>query len=341
LSRPAVGRLVAAGLASLALAGLVAWALRPGLVEGPARVEAVAEYRVSHAGDGRVRWTLLDGEVPGGPAVVADGLIQGERGDPVQVRRAPGLVAGTLVGAGDLVAAMTSSRLAADAEVVAAERDALLAERALLDAGGRSDNVATRQQAVDVAEAALALQDAQVDHVAELVDRGAEGAWSLEEARRKRDVQQAEVDLARARLAEARKLPRSEEQQRIDARLREIDARLAAAQARQQGQELRSPIAGVVGTPAGDVLVSVIGDEGAVLQVAVDEAARGQVRVGDRVDFVPTADGLAGAQGVVLDIGDTATSLGGRPVVWAVARLDGDVPIGATGRAMVVSGATP
>ncbi|NOY26348.1 MAG: hypothetical protein GXP62_10795 [Oligoflexia bacterium] len=333
-------RLVLAVVAVGILLGLVGWSLGAGRVEGPARVEAATEFRVTDQGDGRVRWTLLDGRVPGGPVVVSDGVLQADRGDPVVVEVAKGLKAGQHVDIGADVAHVTATRQDEDVSALQAQLQAVHAEQALLLAGGRPEAVARARQAVDVAEASLARSQADLAHVRDLSEAGAVGAWSAEDAGLQVAVQRADRDLAIASLAEVRKPARAEEIAQLQARQAVIQARLNAAQSRLNGQALTSPISGTVTMTAGEdiisTVVSIIGEDTPVLQIAVSEAARDLVSLGDPVRFTPTASAGSPVDGRVLAVGSMAGTLGGEPVVWLVATLDQPMAVGATGRARVL-----
>lgn len=330
-----------AGGAGLALVGLGAWSMGAGRIEGPGRVEAPAEFRISDATEGYIRWSLLDGTAPGGPVVVSDGLLQVDRGDPLAVERLPELSIGARVEAGQGVARLRAPSLGEEVDALVAEALALAAEEALLVAGGRPEAIARAQQGVDLAVAGEAQARAQVEHLEGLVAQGAGGTWAVEEARQALAVQEAQVALARAALAEARLPPRAEELDEVRARRTAVDARLKAARERQDGQLLTSPIAGILGPPGEERLLSVTGDGPPMLHLAVDEQARGRVHVGDAVRFTPTAafDGPVG--GRVLAVGASTVAVAGRPVAWVVAALDAPVPVGATGTGRVLDGKAP
>lgn len=322
----------------LGLAALASWSWSGGAVQGPARVEAASEFRVSTADGGMARWTLLDGRVPGGPVVVADGALQADRGDPLELELLDGRRAGDAVEEGQPVARLRAPRLEEEVLALAQEARALEAEVALREAGGRPEAVARAQQAVRVAEATLAQAQSALAHLEVLARQGAAGGRLVEEAREEREVRQAELALARAAMAEARQPALPEELDALQARRAAVQARQVAAQGRMDELLLRAPVAGTLLLPGGETLVQVVADGARLLQVAVPEAARGRVRVGDQVSFAPTADADRPVPGRVVEVGASAVMLGTRPVVWVVAELEGAPPIGATGLARLWPG---
>lgn len=319
----------------LALAG---WSMGTGRVTGPARVEAATEFRISHAGDGLVSWALYDGAAPGGPVIVANGVMQGDRGDPVSVERAPALQAGQRVQSGETVALVRSSHVVEEVATLTAETTALVAEQSLVEAGGRPETIARAARAVSVAMADLAQAEAELAHLEGLAASGAGATWPVEEARRTVQVRRAERDLALADQQEARLPARPEEIEALQARRAVVEAQLAAAQGRVDGQAVASPIDGTVALTGGDVLVSIFGDGPAMLHVAVDEADRDAVSPGDRLRFTPTASIGSPVDGTVLAVGAAAGTMGGESVIWLVASLEQQLPVGATGRARLLSG---
>ncbi|MCK6506594.1 hypothetical protein L6R53_25010 [Myxococcota bacterium] len=323
----------------LGLAALASWSWTGGGVQGPARVEAAAEFRVSTADAGLARWTLLDGRVPGGPVVVADGALQADRGDPMQLELLDGRRAGDAIQSGQPVARLRAPRLEEELEALAQEARALEAEEALRRAGGRPETIARAQQSVRVAEATLARAQSALAHVEGLASQGAAGGRLVAEAREEVAVRQAELALARAAHAEARQPALPEELEALQARRAAVQARLGAAQGRMDELVLRAPVGGTLLLPGGETLVQVVEDGVRLLQVAVPETARGRVRVGDRVEFAPTSDAEHPVPGRVVEVGASAVMLGMRPVVWVVAELEGAPPIGATGLARLSPGA--
>ena len=74
MSRSPLVRVLVGGCAAVSLLGLAWWGAEPSMVRAPGVVTPSLEYRVEHLGDGRVRWRLLDGAVPGGPSTQLEGV---------------------------------------------------------------------------------------------------------------------------------------------------------------------------------------------------------------------------------------------------------------------------
>lgn len=335
MSRLSVGRAVAGALAFVGLVFIGYQSMDPGVVRGPAVVDASATWKVVSTGDGRYRWTLEEGRTPLGHAVVGEGILQSERGDPVQLALLDGLTPGAKVRDGQAVARLVSSVASEQVATLEAEAAAMKADLALLEAGGRPETVAAAARAVDVAEANLALAVAQAEQLAKLARDGAVSEFQAQEARRLQEVRQAELSLAKAQLAEARLPARPEEAQALEARVAALDARLQAAKKRNDQQVLTVPIEGELSMPGGEVALQVHAAGNRVVRIAVDETSRSFVSEGNPVTFTPTADPDALYKGEVLAVADAARSFRGRTVVWVVAELAGEVPVGSTGAAAI------
>lgn len=335
MSRLSLGRAAAGALAFVGLVFIGYQSMDPGVVRGPAVVDASATWKVVSTGDGRYRWTLEEGRTPLGHAVVGEGILQSERGDPVQLSLLDGLTPGAKVRDGQAVARLISSVASEQVATLEAEHAAMKADLALLQAGGRAETVAAAARAVDVARANLGLAQAQADQLEKLARDGAVSDFQAQEARRLSQVREAELSLAQAQLAEARLPVRPEEAEALAARISALDARLAAARKRSDQQVLTAPIEGELSMPGGEVALQVHASGNRVVRIAVDETARGLVAEGNPVSFTPTSDPDAMYDGEVLAVADAARSFRGKTVVWVVAEVTGDVPIGSTGAAAI------
>ncbi len=335
MRRLSAGRAIAGvvGLVGLVFIGFDS--LDPGVVHGPAVVDANATWKVVSNGDGRYRWTLEEGRTPLGKAVVAEGLLQSQRGDPVQLSLIDGLSPGVQVRDGQAVARLVSTVAEEEVAALEAERGAMEADLALLKAGGRSETVTAASRAVDVAQANLSLAEAQASQLDQLSESGAVATFAAQEAQRIVNVREAELSLSQAQLAEARLPARPEEATALSARIDALDARVEAARKRVDQQVLTVPLDGQLSMPGGDVALQVHAGGNRVVRIAVDEASRGMVSPGAGVTFTPTAHPTDLYTGEVLAVADAARSFGGRTVVWVVAEVEGDLPVGATGAASV------
>lgn len=319
---------------AVALIGLGIWSVGPGKIRAPGIVQPALEYRVEHTGDGRVRWRLLDGSVPGGPVSAAEGVVIEERGSPIEITIATAATHGSAVRADTPIATVSAPALAAAAAAMAAEEAAATADLEALEAGGRTGVVRAAQAQVKVARANLGRAERAAAILDKLADAGSVGAWEAELARMEARVQQNVLVAAEAAVLEARDAPLEAEINAAAGRVRAAAARTEEASLRAAGATLASPFSGTVVRPGGDVLVAVQSAGPTLIQIAVAEAQHADVNAGDPVRFVPTAGGEP-VVGQVLALSDAASLRDAGPGVWAVAKLDGPVPAGATGVAEI------
>jgi len=320
------------------LLGLAAWtggareAVRAGGV-----VVAPREVQVSHLGDGVLRWRELDGALPGGPALVAERVVEAPRGEALGFALADGLTPGAQIGEGAPLLqvgapALSAAVAARQAEVAEAE-----AALAVLEAGARLGDRAAAEAEVHVAEAQLAQARAFAENARRLREQGAAPAFEAELAALTAGVAEAERRAARARATQARQEPLAVE---IEAARRRVDvtrALVAEAQARVATTALTAPFAGVVARPGGDVLLALRSAGPPLVQVALSEHQRARVEVGDAARFWPRAGGVP-MPGRVVAVASEAAVMGVRVVVWATVALDGAAPVGATGEVELLGG---
>ncbi|MEC7945935.1 MAG: hypothetical protein VX265_00125 [Myxococcota bacterium] len=331
---------IAGLLAGSALVALGVWGAEPQAVEGAGQVTPAREYRVEHLGDGRLRWRLLDGAVPGGPVTVAEGVLVEVRGEPlgliVEEAAAPGarLEAGTPL--------LTVDTPGADAALRAAqaERDAAKADLEILQAGGRPGDVSAATATVAVAAAALAEARADERIAASLAEKRAGATFDHQAALLRVGVAEAELKAARASVAAARQAPHSVELTAAEQRARAAEARLMAATARADATTLTTPFAGVARRPGGDVLVSVEDDSVPLVQATLPERHASQLLPGTQGDFRLT-NGAGSVPATLVAVGTEARSGAQGPVVWALARLETAAPTGATGILSLDVGSAP
>ena len=331
------GRLVSGGIATVALLGLGIYGLQPGSVRASGVVSAAREYRVESVGDGRMRWRLLDGAVPGGPVTVAEGVLVETRGEPVAITLNSAFATGTQAPKGATLVTIDVPVAVAAVATLAAERDATQAEVEALEAGGRNGDIAAAQAEVSVARASLKETLAQTLKLEDLAKTGAAPSWEVDTAWLKVSVQEAIVAAALANVAAARQAPLPAEIAASQGRLAAAEARLGEATARTDATILAAPFAGTVYRPGGAVLVS-LRDEGVgLVQIALPENRRSEVEVGAALRFKPTG-GTDNIKGTLLSIAAAAAPSANGSIVWAVARLDEPVPSGATGRVEIDGG---
>ncbi len=335
MSKLKAGRAIAGALALMGLVAMGLSSMSASVVTGPGVVDATTTWKVRVTGDGRYRWTLEEGRTPQGHAVVSEGVMQSERGDPMVLTLEAGVAPGATIAQNQPLARLHSTTAHEQLQALEAERALLLAEQELLAAGGRPEVVRAAEQAVAVAEGRLEIAEAQAEHISTLADDGASSRYEAEEATRLASVADAELALAQAKLDEARRPAMSAESEALVARVNAVDARLTAARARAEQQVLAAPFAGELSMPGGDIALQVHAAGPRLLRVAVAESERRHVSPGNMVSFIPTANPDNLHQGKVLAVDSAARSFGGQTVVWVVAELDDSLPVGATGSAAV------
>jgi HlyD family secretion protein len=317
-------------IAGVALIGLGLWGAEPGSVEGAGQVTAAREYRVEHLGDGRLRWRLLDGAVPGGPVTVAEGVLVEVRGEPLGIVVEEAAAPGARVAAGTALVSLDTPAISAAVAAAEADRDAAKADLETLQAGGRPGDVAAAVAAVKVSEAALAEARANEVVAARLAEQRAGGTFDHQTAILRVAVAEAQVAAARASVSAARQAPHGVEVDAANERVRAAEARLAAAEARSDANNLRTPFAGVARRPGGDVLVSVEDDSVPLVQAALPERLAGRLQAGAAGTFRLTS-GAGSLPATLVSVDPQAHASDNGPVVWALARLDAPAPAGATG----------
>lgn len=317
-------------IAGIILINLGLWGGEPSTIEGAGQVTAAREYRVEHAGDGRLRWRLLDGAVPGGPVTVAEGVLVEDRGEPLQFIVEEAAAPGARLAAGTPLLSLETPAVDAGVEAAAAERDAAQADLDTLRAGGRRGDVAAAQAAVAVAEAALAEARANEIIAARLAEQRAGGTFDHQTAILRVAVAEAQVVAARAGVSAARQAPHDVELDAAAGRVRAAQARLEASASRVAAGSLRTPFAGVARRPGGDVLVSVQDDSVPLVQATVPERLAGRLAAGATGSFRLTS-GAGSVPATLVSVDSQAHPSETGPVVWALARLDAPAPSGATG----------
>lgn len=323
-----IGRPLVGVTSALLLMGLTVWASGPTTVRAPGIVVPAQSFEVLHTGDGALRWRMLDGTLPGGPALVSDGVVLTERGGTLAVALADGIAPGPVT-AGTLLVVATRPDQEAIADARGAESAAADAEATAIAGGGRPGVVAAAQADVAVALAELKRAEAAEIRTRDAAERGALPAFEAELARLEVEVRRAAVRAAHMGVDSAQKLPWEAEQAAADARAAAAIAWAEAADARAHGPSIQAPFDGVLRHPGGDVMVVVESSDTRWLQVRVPERDADVWQAGAAVSFVSTHGGHEDV-GKVVRV-DTHAQSGGVPNVWATVQLESPAPSGATG----------
>ena len=186
------------------------------------------------------------------PLLACPGRIE-TRDDPMDLGAAANGVLATLhvrqndkVRAGQVVARVDCSDIAADMKQYEAERVVAVQSRARLVAGGRPEERAAAASRLVASEAALRERRAWYDRVKYLVSKDAIAKSELDKAEREWHVAEADVktgvEMRRAAAAE----PLAEDLAKADAEISAAEARMAAARTRLSRCTVVSPINGTV-----------------------------------------------------------------------------------------------
>jgi multidrug efflux pump subunit AcrA (membrane-fusion protein) len=327
--RSAAGVAAALALAALAVA-MPGWSS----VTASASVDADQTWRLHTLGPGVWQWTLESGRSAVGPALVSERVVQFDREDVVELTLAPGLSSGSRISKGQVLATVRSGRAARQLDELRAERDRLEATRALLEAGGRAETIARAEQEVTVAQARRAEQLAILERLEQLKGTGALIEAELQTAELALRRIDEEIEVAKARLAEARFPPRREELDAVAAELASVEAGIAQMEALIGDDPMTSPIEGIadIGTLAPAVvaggsepppsLVRVYDVDPVYVRVPIAEGARDGVEVGARVAFTSVGIPSREFEGQLVEVSEQAsTGMDGRRVFWGVAEI--------------------
>jgi hypothetical protein len=252
-----------------------------------------------------------------------------------------GLVSGGEVADGQTVAVLRSLRSQHLLEELRAERTALEARRALVEAGGPPEAVTAAEQAVRVAEAELASGQAELARLRVLESKGLASSADLEVAELETQVLKLKVELAQAAVGVARSPAQPEALAELDALITGVDTGIAELATLLGEERVASPIAGVaeVGVGASELRVAQL--DPVYLEVPVPAASRQRVGPGAAVLFVTTAHPGSVFEGEVAEAATTTSALQGEAVYWvsvALANPDRALAPGMVGTAVVASG---
>jgi HlyD family secretion protein len=309
-----------------------------GLLVQRAVVEAGQTFTLMSVEAGQYRTTLQDGRPARGAGLVEERQVVFARSDLIRLTPRPGLATGDLVTPATPLADLETPSASARLAELEAERDALVHQRALLEAGGRAEEAALAARELRRAEAARdgllpARERARTAHaqgaISDADREAAEMAFSLAEA---------EVEVARANLALQRASARPEALAEVDARVAALEARVEEARTQVAGEVVVSPIRGVLELGGKSAVMRVYDLDRVYLRVPIPEGARNRLAVGAPVEFLSTAIPDLVFRGEIVDLSEDASALNGVQVFWGsveVANPDGLLRSGMSGSATI------
>jgi len=313
----------AAGIAAIAILLLLAFLLpRWGGLRLRAVVEAGHTFNLAAIGRGSYEWTLRDGRPARGQGIVRQRVLRFERSDLVELELIPELVNGQAVTQGQQLARFRSPRTERRLAEIKAQRESLEAERALLAAGGRPEEVREAQAALDLAEAAWEGEVPQLERIRALAEDGLVTEAELEAALLQDEILRMEIELARAALAVTRSSARPEALAALDAEVASLDARLDELNGLLDENRIECPIDGIIEIGGNRNVFRVYDIEEVYLRIPVPEADRERVAIGDRVRFSTPAYPRTWFVGELVDVGHNAINLNGVQIFWTSARIE-------------------
>jgi hypothetical protein len=321
-SKRSVGRTLV-GIAAIVVLIVLALALpRWGELRLRAVVEAGHTFNLASIGQGSYEWTLRDGRPARGQGIIRQRVLRFERSDLVELELMPGLSNGDLVTEDQQLASFHSPRTQRRVTELVAMRESLGAERALLEAGGRPEEVREARARLNLAEAAREGELPQLERLRALADQGLVTDAELEAAELDDQIREMEIELARAALAVTRSSARPEALAAVDGEIASLDARMAEFNGLLEENRIECPIAGVLEIGGNRNVLRVYDIDEVYLRIPIPEASRYRVHIGDPVDFETPSHPRRTFVGEVVDLGENAINLNGSQIFWASAVID-------------------
>jgi hypothetical protein len=314
---------IALGGAAVAALFLLSLVLpRWGGVRDRAVVEAGRTFVLMSPNPGGFTWNLLDARPAGNQTPVLHRHVQFDRAELVELTLAPDLATGTTVVAGQQLAVIGSPALVRRLNELKAERDGLVAELALLRAGGRPEEVAEAERRLELAEARRVGERANLERTRSLRQEGLASDTDLEMAQLRDESLRLDVELAKAQLAAVRGVARPEALEVLDAQIAGLDARLSELETMSEAYLIRTPIPGILELGGATEIVRVHDLDTVYLRIPILQGARYRIDVGNRVLFRTPACPGKRFEGAIVDVGEHAINLNGRQIFWGSARVD-------------------
>ncbi len=315
-------RIVLGGAAVAALLSLSWFLPRWGGVRERAVVEAGRTFLLMSPNPGEYSWNLLDALPARNQTPVEHRYVQFDRGELVELELAPDLATGTEVDSGQQLAFIESPALERELNELIAGRDALVAELALLRAGGRLEEVTEAERRLELAEALRAGEQPNLERTRSLHQDSMISDAELELVELQDETRRLEIELARAQLEVVSGPARPEALEALDAQIAIIDAGIAELETKTEELGVRTPIAGIL-EMGGSTNILRVYDLGTVyLRIPIPQGARYRIYVGSRVLFRTPACPGERFEGEIVDLGENAINLNGRQVFWGSAQVD-------------------
>jgi hypothetical protein len=310
------------GLAAIVVLVLLAAVLPHwGGLRQKAVVDADQTFRLYALDAGVHRWSLRSGWAAEGEALMREQILELERSDLVELEIDPGLSPGDVVQEGQVVAWLRSPRDERRLSELQAMLAELEAQRDLLKAGQRVEEITEARQRVRLATAAWEGHQSELERVRRLHGEGALSDAELEQAEVQDRLLSLEREVAQAALTVAGSSARPEAMQAAQARIDATAARVAELEHRLDGETIRSPITGLLEMGGRRVVLRVYDLDPAYLRIALPEADRHRLNVDTPVRFRAQAVADQVFEGVVVDVSEDAATVNGAQVFWVSAEV--------------------
>jgi hypothetical protein len=301
------------------LAVLAFWSISTvSLTQVPAVVQPALTYSLSVDERGRYNWSIADGSRATNQALMTAAAVSFGRDDALSVTLASGLVTGSSVTQGQVVATFASSALQQQQEELKAQLAALVASKSLLLAGGTRAAVEEATEKVRLAVASYNKGKPEVARLEVLSSTGVVSAQELEGAHLSQAVKLAKVSVARRGREAIESGARPEAIAQVDAEIVGITSQLNAVELRLGQSRVMSPISGIIEVGGVGTLLRVYNLDTAYVRFALSEYDMTAVQVGDKVRYMSRSQEV---DGEVVEIAHAATFDGAQTQFYVTARL--------------------
>ena len=308
-----------------ALAGLLLLAfLLPGGggVRDRAVVEAGRTFLLISPNPGEYTWNLLDALPARNETPVLHRHVQFDRGELVELELAPDLTTGAMVAPGQELATIESPALVRELNELQGERDALTAELALLQAGGRDEEVTEARRRLELAQALREGEQPELERMRALHREKIVSDADLELLELQDESRRLQIELARAQLSVVSGPARPEALEALEAQVAVLDAGLEELEAILQAYVIRSPISGILEMGGSTNILRVYDLDTVYLRIPIPQEARHRIERGGSVQFRTSACLGEHFEGTIVDLGENAINLNGRQIFWGSARVE-------------------
>lgn len=314
---------LALGAGALAALFLLSFFLPGGSgVRDRAVVEAGRTFLLMSPNPGEFTWNLLDALPARNETPVLHRHVQFDRGELVELELAPELTTGTMVAPDQRLATIESPALVRELSELQGERDALMAELALLQAGGRVEEVTEAQRRLDLAEALREGEQPELERMRTLHRQKMVSDAELELLEVQDEARRLEIELARAQLAVVSGPARPEALEAVDAHVAVLDAGLAELESILLAYVIRSPISGILEMGGSTNILRVYDLDTVYLRIPIAQESRYRIELGSPVQFRTSACPGEDFEGTIVDLGENAINLNGRQIFWGSARVE-------------------